>query len=102
VAAEAIGVSEDDLRSALADGQSIADVAEANGVEVQAVIDALVADANADLDEAVADGDLTEEQATDIRENLVDRITAFVNGEHPFVGGRGPRGPGGPGGPFSD
>ena len=37
-----IGISEDDLRAALQDGQTLAEVATANGVEPQAVIDALV------------------------------------------------------------
>ena len=52
-AAEAIGISEDDLRTALEDGQSIAQVAEAEGVDVQIVIDALVADATERLEAAI-------------------------------------------------
>src|SRR5918999_1079396 len=58
VAAEALGVTEDELRQALRDGQSMADVAAEQNVEVQTVIDALVADATTRIDEAVADGDL--------------------------------------------
>ena len=42
-AAEVIGIDADDLRAALHDGQTIAQVAEANGVDPQDVIDALVA-----------------------------------------------------------
>jgi uncharacterized protein YidB (DUF937 family) len=42
-AAEAIGIEADELRDALRDGQTIAQVAEANGVDPQDVIDALVA-----------------------------------------------------------
>ena len=42
-AAEAIGISEDDLRTQLRDGQTLAEIAEANGVDRQAVVDALVA-----------------------------------------------------------
>jgi prolyl-tRNA editing enzyme YbaK/EbsC (Cys-tRNA(Pro) deacylase) len=42
-AAEAIGIDVGELRAALRDGQTIAQVAEANGVEPQDVIDALVA-----------------------------------------------------------
>ncbi|HET6954585.1 MAG TPA: hypothetical protein VFI47_29745 [Acidimicrobiales bacterium] len=41
--AETIGIPVADLRAALRDGQSIAEVAEAHGVEPQAVVDALVA-----------------------------------------------------------
>ena len=43
VVADTIGVSTEELVAALKDGQSIAQVAEANGVERQAVVDALVA-----------------------------------------------------------
>ncbi|MBA3303985.1 MAG: hypothetical protein H0U26_08960 [Acidimicrobiia bacterium] len=50
-AAETIGVSEDDLRSALGDGQTLAEVAEANGVERQALVDALAAAADEQFSE---------------------------------------------------
>jgi len=39
--AETIGISTDDLRGALRDGQTIAQVAETNGTDPQDVIDAL-------------------------------------------------------------
>jgi hypothetical protein len=52
-AAETLGVSEDDLRAALEDGQSIAAVAEAEGVDVQVVIDALVANGTERLEAAI-------------------------------------------------
>ena len=41
--ADTIGIPVEDLVAALKDGQSIAQVAEANDVERQAVVDALVA-----------------------------------------------------------
>ena len=82
-AADAIGITEDDLRAALQDGDTIADVATANDVEVQTVIDALVADATAHIDEEVAEGDLTEEEAAERKADLEERITALVNGERP-------------------
>src|SRR5687768_14994943 len=50
-AATTIGISLDDLRAALEGGQTLAEVATANGVEPQAVIDALVAQATTKLDE---------------------------------------------------
>lgn len=82
-AAEVIGVSADELRAALKDGSSLAELAEANGVDVQDVIDALVAEATDRLDQAVADGHLTEEQAAERSAQLTERITAMVNGERP-------------------
>ncbi len=86
-AAKAIGIDSEELRTALHDGSTVAEVAQAHGVEVQAVIDALVADAQAKLDQAVTDGRLTEARATEIKANLPDRITAMVNGEGPFRAG---------------
>ena len=83
-AAEAIGIESEELRSALRDGSTIAEVAEANGVEAQAVIDALVADAEGAIDEAVSDGRLTEDRAAEIKANLPDRIAAMVDGEGRF------------------
>jgi hypothetical protein len=61
-AASVIGVTADELKTALQSGESIADVATANGVDPQTVIDALVADATA---------------------NLTQRITDMVNGVRP-------------------
>jgi len=85
-AAEAIGIESEELRAALEDGSTIAEVAEANDVEVQTVIDALVAEAETHLDDAVADGKLTEEKAAEMQANLADRIEAMVNGEGPHGG----------------
>ena len=78
VAAEAIGISEDELRAALEEGQSIAQVAEANDVDVQTVIDAMVAAATDRLESAIAE--------------LPDRMAEVVERE-----GLPDRGPGGPG-----
>ena len=53
VAATALGITSDALKTELQAGKTIADVATANGVEVQTVIDALVADATTDLTERI-------------------------------------------------
>ena len=84
-AAEAIGITEDELRTALEGGQSIAQVAEANDVDVQTVIDALVADATERLEAAI--------------DELPDRMAELVEREGlPDRGGPGrPRRPRGPG-----
>ncbi|HJU81170.1 MAG TPA: hypothetical protein VJ796_05420 [Acidimicrobiia bacterium] len=81
VAAATIGITEADLVEALGDGQTIAEVAEENGVDAQTVIDDLVAEVNSRVDEAVANGDLDAERAAEIKANAVERITDFVNGE---------------------
>lgn len=87
-AAEAIGISEDELRTALEDGQSIAQVAEAEGVDVQTVIDALVANGTERLEEAIAE--LPDRMAELVeREGLPDRAGPGGPG---FLRGRGPVG----------
>ncbi len=90
--ASVLGTDAESLREALRDGQSIADVAEANGADVQAVIDAMIANAEERLDQAVTDGKLTAEEAADKEAEIAERVEDVVNGEAPF----GRRGPGGP------
>ena len=77
--ATALGMTREELRVQLVDGKTVADVARAENVEVQRVIDAMVADANAHLDEAVANGRLSQAEADAKRADLVERITTFVN-----------------------
>jgi polyhydroxyalkanoate synthesis regulator phasin len=95
---EALGIDAETLRTQLADGSSLADIATANGVDPQTVIDALVAEAQARIDAAVADGKIDADVAAERTADLEARITARVNGEGGDFGPRGPRGPrGGPG-----
>ena len=88
VASKALGISADDLATQLRSGSSLADIAKSKNVDVQKVIDALVADANSKIDQGVKDGKLTNDQATNIKSNLKDRITNMVNNAHPGGPGR--------------
>ena len=97
VAASTIGVTDDALRSALQSGQSIADVAKANNVDPQTVIDALVGDAKQHLADDVSSGKLTQAQADQISADLVTHITDEVN--RAGLGGPGGAGCPGMGGP---
>lgn len=90
-AAAVIGITTRELLTELEAGKTIADVAGAHDVDVQDVIDALVADATARIDQAVAHGKIDSARGDELKANLVERVTAMVNGEGP-----GPRG--GPGG----
>jgi uncharacterized protein YidB (DUF937 family) len=78
-AAEVIGIDEEALFSALEDGQTIADVAQANGASAQAVIDALVEAENAFIDELEAAGELTAEEAAEWRAEVPTYTAEFVN-----------------------
>jgi polyhydroxyalkanoate synthesis regulator phasin len=82
-----IDIEVEDLAAALRDGQTIAEVAEANGSSAQAVIDTLVAEMNTNLDQAIEDGKLTTEKADEIRTDAPERIRSMVNGE--FEGRKG-------------
>jgi hypothetical protein len=77
-AAETIGVEARDLVAELRSGQSLAQVAEAHGVATQDLVDALVAAGNERIDQAVADGHLSEERASEIREELPERVERIV------------------------
>ena len=91
-AATALGVTPDALKQLLADGSTLADVATAKGVAVQKVIDAIVADVKTEIAQAVADGKLTKTEADTMLANVVEHVTAIVNGERPARGfGHGPR-----------
>jgi polyhydroxyalkanoate synthesis regulator phasin len=78
-AAEAIGVDPADLKAALKDGRSVADVAADHGVDRQAVVDALVAKGNTALDAAVADGTIEAGRAGKVRDRLPDLADRLVD-----------------------
>jgi hypothetical protein len=80
-----LGMTVDEIQEALRSGQTLADIA---GDSVDEVIDALVAAGEARIDERLAAGDIDEERATEMKGNLEERVTDFVNGEGPR---RGPR-----------
>ena len=83
-AADYLGVKEAELRTSLRDGDTLAEIATANGKTASGLVDALVAAAKADLDEKVDEGRLTEAQRTSILADLESRIQDVVDGEFSF------------------
>lgn len=81
--ADTLGLSVDELRAALQDGSTLADLAEAAGLDLEAFIDDLVAEAEARIDEAVANERIDADKAEELKANVRDRIEARVNGERP-------------------
>lgn len=77
-AAETLGLSDDEVRDALRDGSTLADLAEQQGVDVATLTDALVAAAQERLDAAVADGRITQERADEIAAELPERLAVLV------------------------
>jgi hypothetical protein len=94
-AAEQLGLSGDELRDQLRDGSTLAEIADEQGVDVDALVSALVAAAEEDLAAAVEDGRLEQERADEIAADLEERIRTFVEEGFPAPPD-GPR-PGGPG-----
>jgi hypothetical protein len=85
-AASYLGVTEDELRSSLDSGKTLADVVRAHGKSVDGLVQTLVADAKTHLDEAVADGRITKAQETQILSRLEQGIRSMVNGQRPQLG----------------
>jgi hypothetical protein len=78
-AAKYLGLDESDLRTKLRDGQSLADVAKAQGKDLNGLEQAILDAAKADVDKAVADKKLTQSQADDILSGLKAHIGQLVN-----------------------
>ena len=86
-AADAIGISPADLVKGIRSGKTVAEVAQANNVQPQAVVDAVVKTINTKIDGAVTNGKLKEPVATRIKAHLSDRAAKFVNDtRHPGQG----------------
>ena len=89
--AEVLGLEVDALKEELHAGNSLADVATAQGVGIDQFKADVLAGVAADLDEKVADGSITQEQADMILEKItesIDRIVEHVPGESSEDGAR--------------
>jgi hypothetical protein len=78
---EILGLEQGELRDALADGTTIAELAAEAGLTVQDVVDAMIAEASERLDAAVADGRIDADDAAEKLAEIEERATARVNGE---------------------
>jgi polyhydroxyalkanoate synthesis regulator phasin len=80
-AASYLGLTEEQVRTELESGKTLAQVAEAHGKSVDGLVDALVTDFKTKLDAAVKAGRVTQEKANQILQDVRQRVTAHVNGE---------------------
>ena len=92
VAAEALDMSVEDLHAQLMDGKSIAEVAEAEGVDTQEIIDAYLAQLEESLTQSVEDGKITQNQADWMLEQAAERAPEQLENafEGRFPGGKRP------------
>ncbi|WP_201002575.1 hypothetical protein [Paenibacillus glycanilyticus] len=79
--AKLLGLTSAELETALKDGQTLAVIADKQGVSLQSVIDLGVKAAQAKLDEALASGKLTQEEYDAKLQAVTDEVTKQVNGE---------------------
>lgn len=76
-------LSKDEIRTQLQSGKTLADIAKAQGVSVDKLVDAIVADFKTHLDEEVASGEHTQAEADQKLADFTSRVTDFVNGVAP-------------------
>ena len=87
-----VGLEWSAIEARLADGETLAAIA---GEKKDELIKALVALAETHIDQHASDGRFNEEQATEMKASLTERVTAMVErnegfGRHGFGGGFGP------------
>lgn len=87
--AEILGLEGSEMREALRNGSSIAELAEAQGIDSADVVDAIVARAEERLDTAVENGRIDATQAAEMLTQAAERAEDLVNGEIEFGGRRG-------------
>jgi len=94
--AEALGMTPEELSAALAEGKTVAAIAEERGVALEDLVAALIADRAEYLSQAVADGKLTQEQADWMLEEMTEHMASQLEnmGLGGYGGGCGMRGGG--------
>lgn len=99
-AATALGVTADDLRTQLADGSTILDIATARGLDATQFTADVTAAVRAEISRAVTDGTIPQEMA----DRVLSGLDARVAGALSSIGPRGGHGPGGDcdGGPATE
>jgi hypothetical protein len=81
-AATYLGMTVADLRTALAGGKTLAQVAADKGKTVDGLVSALTADVKKKIDAAVAANTITQAQANAILSKVTEHVTDFVKGVH--------------------
>ncbi|QPC83159.1 hypothetical protein G4Y79_01935 [Phototrophicus methaneseepsis] len=88
--AEALGLEPDTLFTALQEGQTLAEIAETQGVDLDTVYDAMFVEAEAHMTALVEAGTITQEQADEhlswMRENIATMPMFSGNGFGPCMG----------------
>lgn len=81
--AEATGLPVEDILTRLRDGESLADIAEANGIDPQTIVDEVKAELSAEIEAAVKDGRLREFAANRLSARLDAALERAMNASLP-------------------
>lgn len=99
--AKLLGLPEDELKTQLKAGKSLADIAGVQGVDTQKVQDLILASLTEQLDSRLADGKITQAQYDAQKAKLADRAADALTRAFSGKGGGDLRGHGGRGGGFA-
>jgi polyhydroxyalkanoate synthesis regulator phasin len=80
--AAVIGVDSASIITDLKAGKSLAEIAQAHGVDPQKVIDVITAKITAQIDQGVADGKITAERAAKMKAQIAEHVAEMVNEAH--------------------
>ena len=89
VLSEMTDLSVTEISAQLANGATLAEVAEANGIALDAFVNALMEPRVAWLNEAVSNGTMTQEYADTILEHMRSNMESVLTGEHTPAFGAG-------------
>ncbi|MEX0801303.1 MAG: hypothetical protein WD379_08805 [Dehalococcoidia bacterium] len=87
-AAEVLGIGEDELRESLRDGQTLAEIAEGQGMSREEFRSALLENVSADLQARLDTGEITQEKFDEVNGSLEEKVDSALDAE----GGLGFRG----------
>jgi len=87
--ADALGMTVEELHEALTGDQTVAELAEAQGVALEDIVDALIAPMTERIQQAVEDGRFTQDQADERIEKLQERLLEGLESGSGFGMGRG-------------
>lgn len=90
---ETLGLTADEVKAGLAEGKSLADLAEEQGVAIETLTEQLMSSIEERIDDAVEAGKIDEERAAEVKDGLDEMVDRAVNAERDGERmGRGKRG----------
>ena len=85
---EELGIDRETVRSGLAEGLTLGEIADANGSSAEELATALEEEMGERIDSALENGRIDEDRAVELREGIAERVDSIVNGESTFGWGR--------------